>query len=170
MMGFAANVWQRATKITVVEWLVILLIVGILAALLLLVPAQWVSDGVITLPVRVLVFDPLSEQPIVNAQVAIMKAPPVSSLDDVHQLHDRLPPVLKSTTGQTGSVVIKFTFETNASNQRPVKRAHVGNAWVVVEAAGYGGVVVPVRYASQSTAELRKQGELLVTIGLLRVK
>jgi hypothetical protein len=41
------------------------------------------------------------------------------------------------------------------------------NDWVRVEAAGYGGVVVPVRYEERLASELRKEGQVLLSIGLI---
>ncbi|MDB5347022.1 MAG: hypothetical protein JWP89_5399 [Schlesneria sp.] len=91
------------------------------------------------------------------------------------EMHDRfasgpisdLPQKYFATTNEKGVAVIEHEFSTGASHRRPVSHAHLNFNWVRVEAKGYGGAIVPVRDESQPTAALRKQGEVLVKVGLI---
>lgn len=66
-----------------------------------------------------------------------------------------------------GTAVVDVEFRTSASHERPASYVHLRWEWVQVRAEGYGGVVVPVRHESQPTTTVRKQNELVMTIGLL---
>ena len=169
MAGFAANLRQRLKRVTLIELLTVTAVIAVLIAIFL-PPAKWASSGTITVPVRVLVFDPVHEKPVANAHVTIIRSPPLRDLDDLQSIKEQLPTELPSVTSESGAVVINYEFRTGASQVRPKPWAHLTWAWIVVKADGYGGVVVPVRYESQTTSDVRENGELLVTIGLLPTK
>ena len=44
------------------------------------------------------------------------------------------------------------------------------NEWVQVEADGFGGVAVPVGYDERPTSEMRKDKQIIVSIGLIPIK
>jgi hypothetical protein len=170
-------------RLTLLDCLVLVAIAGVLTALL--VPdAQWVSDGDIDIPVRVLVFDAKRAVPIPNARVVVARAtswtddgflkdfrerfPDIELLD--RDLNDGLKGLGQGQTSEDGTVTIPFRFRTNASNESPVTRAHVGWAWIAVQAEGYAGVVIPVGNESVPTKKLREQKELRVPIGLMPIR
>lgn len=169
-----AGFQKRLRRLTLIEWLMIVTILAILAALLL-PPVQWVSDGDIRIPVRVFVFDAKAAKPLSQAHVIIFRAPPLTDAKLLSEFPERYDPaqperlygVFEGATGADGMAVIESTFSVSASHRNPVPQAHTSWAWVAVQAKGYGSVVVPVSYESQPTAELRKRGELPVTVGLL---
>ena len=169
-------------RLTVLDWVIVVAIIGVLIALL--VPdAQWVSDGEIDVPVRVLVFDAKQAVPIPNARAVIARATFWVDDDFLKDFHERFPDIetlerdlndgLKGLgqgqTSEDGSVTIPFRFRTNASNKNPETKAHVGWAWIAVRAEGYAGVVIPVGNESVPTKKLRQQKELRVPIGLMPV-
>jgi hypothetical protein len=165
--------WQ-IRKPTVIELLVVVATITILLALIL--PAtQWAARGDIRLPVRVLVFDAARGRPIANAHVGIFRAPPIRGLKSFEETPDQYDPRNhvrgedSGTTGADGAVVIEYEFRTGANHERPTMYAHLTWAWVSVQAEGFGSIVVPVRYESQPTATLRKQTELLISVGLMGV-
>jgi hypothetical protein len=169
MAGTATDIWERIRPKTLIEWLVVFAIIAVLIALLLPGP-QWISDGDITIPVHVRVFDPSSGKPIPNAQVGILRYRTIFSSSDIEPLEENLAHVTKTPTNDAGSVSINQMFYTNASDRNPVTRAHLGGVWIIVEADGYDRAFVPVRNESLPTAELRKRGEILVPVALLRAK
>jgi hypothetical protein len=154
------------------ESILLALFVGGVVALL--IPSgKWVSDGSIRLPIRIFVFDAAGRRPIANAECAVFWSPPV--LDENNSVDrfpsgppiDDLPKKCRGVTDATGFCVIEYTFATSASHDRPHPHAFLMNDWVRVEAAGYGGVVVPVRYEERLASELRKEGQVLLSIGLI---
>ncbi|MGQ0634281.1 MAG: hypothetical protein ACT4QC_06710 [Planctomycetaceae bacterium] len=122
---------------------------------------------------RVVVFDAARSKPISNAHVAIFHAPPLldlTSLETERDLYDPNSHVRdgdSATTDANGMAVIEYEFRTGANHERPTMYAKVGRAWVHVQAAGYGGVVVPVRHESLPTKTLHEMKELLVPVGLM---
>lgn len=156
--------WQR--KLTFLEWAVIIAIVTVIAALIL-PAAKWAASGEITTPVQVLVFDPTTQQPVVGARVVILRYPHVFGLEDIHETHQLLADVPRHATDAAGLVTIEQRFSTGAGYQRPIPHAHVSGVWLIAEAAGYGRVLVPVRYESMPSAELRNRGKLFVPVALL---
>jgi hypothetical protein len=164
----------RIRRPSLVESLVLVTIIAILVALLLPGP-QWAADGSIEVPVRVRVFDAAEARPIPAAEVAIFRAPPPLPDFAIDQYRGRfsreyLEQVAannRHVTGNDGSVVIVHEFRTGASHKDPEFRAHVSWEWVMVSAKGYGTVVVPVRYESAPTKDVREQGELFVAVGLM---
>lgn len=164
--------WNR--KLTLVEVTVIVVILTVLYELLTAKPI-WVSDGTIRSPVRVFVFDATNRRPIANAECAVLHAPPIrdaSSLTKDHPVFDNVsmkewPQSCRGTTDETGSASIEHTFGSSASNNHPNTRAHLMNEWIRVEADGFGGVAIPVGYDERPTSEIRKDGEIVVSIGLL---
>ncbi len=158
--------WQR--KLTCLEWAVIIAIVTVIAALIL--PSAkwaWAASGEITTPVQVLVFDPTTQQPVVGARVGILRYPHVFGLEDIHETHQLLADVPRHATDAAGLVTIEQRFSTGAGYQRPIPHAHVSGVWLIADAAGYGRVLVPVRYESMPSAELRNRGKLFVPVALL---
>jgi len=172
----AAN-WarRRLSKLTLLEWLVMLAIIAVVVALI--VPAgKWAASGDIRFPVRVFVFDAAHGTPIANARVGIFWAGPwhpSKRLDEQPDQYDPRRRVREEFSGVTvtdGTVVINYEFRTGANYVRPTMYAHVNFAWVHVQADGYGGVVVPVRHDSLPTSTLREQKELIVPVGLMPVE
>ncbi len=175
MFAFVRNVRSYFRRPTIIESLLVIAIILLLTAALL--PGlKWASSGEIRFPVRVLVFDAIRGMPIANADVKFFRAPPLTDSKSLEAYRDRFDPKTRNSSGDRsvtdadGAVVIDFKFTTGANHERPTPHAHVRYAWVHVQAEGFGGVVVPVRQDSMSTASLREQKELLVTVGLIPVK
>jgi hypothetical protein len=155
--------WLRRPML--IEWLVIVAITCVLVALI--VPgAKWASSGDITIPVQVQVFDPISAKPVVGARVGISRFRWWFDQADIVNSQNLLADVQAHATDEAGSVVIDHKFSTGANHERPVTHAHLPGAWVIVEADGYGRVLVPVNNTSFPSGELRKRGKLVVPIGL----
>jgi hypothetical protein len=158
---------------TVVEALVAVTVISAISGLLFS-SVQWASSGSIRFPVRVLVFDATTGLPLADAHVAVFRAPPVlgsKSLEESPHRYDprnldRVARVWRGVTAGDGTVVIMCELSTGASNRRPAPYAHVRSAWVHAQADGFGGVVVPVRHESISTATMREMQELFVPVGL----
>lgn len=169
-----AGFQQRLRRLTLIEWLVRITIVSILAALLL-PPVQWVSDGYLRISVRVFVFDAKAAKPLSQAHVKLFRAPPLTDAKLLSEFPERYDPdqperlygVVEGVTGADGIEVIEYEFSVSASHRNPVSQAHTSWAWVAVQAKGYGSIIVPLSYESLPTAELKRQGELPVTVGLL---
>ncbi|MGZ0172923.1 MAG: hypothetical protein ACKVHE_25595 [Planctomycetales bacterium] len=158
-------------RLTWVEWLVVVVVIGIVVALI--IPGvKWASSGSIRFPVRVFVFDAALARPIPEARIAILHGPLPHSgfdIDDIRQrvpsdLFEYLPSDSLGLTGNDGTVIVHHEFSTGASHKRPNPHAHLQFAWVVVVAQGYGTVVVTVRHDSMS--KLREHKELYLPIGL----
>ena len=155
------------------------LILGILIALLLpaLQPARQSGHGHISFPIRVLVFNSVQAKPIANAHVSIIEAPAWLGTESPDDFRNRFPPHVfdrsettdLGRTASDGTVVIDYRFRTSYSDSQP-KAALLYSAWVVVQADGYGGTVVPVRHDWQPVTALREQKELLVPVGLMPAK
>lgn len=161
---------------TLIESLLVIAIVAVLVALI--VPsAQWASSGFLRAPVRVIVFDAASGEPIANARVAVFRAEPLSETNtspvENRRYDVRLSPLISDTnrgvTGADGMAVIEHEFRTGANHDRPMPHVHLTWAWVEVRAEGYGGLVVPVRHETLPVESVRTQGELVVPIGLLPI-
>jgi len=168
--------WRR--KIGVVPpMLAILAICAVLYAILAATP-QWASDGTIRIPVRIFAFDAANHRPIPNAKCLIFRATPVSNASSLTNDHaifngqsmNEWPQFCRGTTDATGSTIIEHEFGTSASHEHPNPHAHLMNYSVQVEADGFGGVVVPVGNDERRTSEIRKDGEVVVSIGLLRTE
>jgi Flp pilus assembly pilin Flp len=167
---------RRLAGFTGLEWIVIVAIIAVLIALLY-PQTQWVSDGSIRLPVRVIVIDAEQGTPISGAKVLVSRGPWAKDPKALDELRDRfasgfiddLPQKYFATTDEKGVAVIEHEFFTSASDRRPVSHAHLDYNWVRVEAEGYRAAFVPVRDESQPTALLRKQGEVLVQIEMIEI-
>lgn len=70
----------------------------------------------------------------------------------------------------SGVVEISHKFGIAGSHLHPNPRAHLANASVRVEAAGFGGVVLPVGYDEVPVSKLRNSGSVKIAIGLVPVK
>jgi|GEM_PF-3674757 len=163
-------------RLGLIEILVIIASISVLTALLT-ASTKWASDGDIRVPVKIFVFDAASCRPIPNAECLVFWSPLVldatNLTDDCHSRSlaiSEWPESSRSVTDPTGTSVIEHKFNTSASYKNPITRAHLANAWVRVEATGFGGVVVPVRYEGKPTSELRKDGKISVSIGLISAK
>ena len=105
-------------KLSQPEATVILVILAALSVRLSQQPT-WVSDGTLTIPVRVFVFDATNRRPIANAECVVFHASPIldaSSLNGDHPVFDPLPmqewpQACRGTTDETGSTSIKHTSE-----------------------------------------------------------
>ncbi len=172
-MTAIGHIGRSIRRLTLVEWLAIILIVTVFVALLL-PAAQWASSGDIEVPVRVLVFDAASATPIAGARVGIQRAPPwfdeefLTQYRESLDLYGDIRDADQEVTSNSGIAVIDYRFRTGASHQRPTPHAHTNWVWVAVQAEGYGGAVIPVRHESLPTPKLREQDELRIPIGLLR--
>jgi hypothetical protein len=174
MSAFGQYLRRHLRRPTLVESLTLIAIVVVLIALVL-PPVKWASTGDIQFPVRVFVFDAASGTPISDARVGIFRAPPLLGTQALAEDRDRyhpekyvrIPESGPSTTDATGTVVVIHEFRTWGNYERPIMHAHLPWAWVHVQAAGYGGVVIPVRHESLPTAKLREQQEIFVPIGLM---
>lgn len=153
-------------------------VVSVLVAWLI-PPVQWVSDGEIRVPVKVFVFDAVGNRPISNAECLVFRSLPAWDADMVSDFSeqgslnspiDSWPEKSRAITDATGICVIEHSFLSTASDRNPKGSAHLMFSWVRVEAIGYGGVVVPVRFESRQTSKLRKEGEILAPIGLMPTK
>ena len=167
MTGTAATVWQRIRPKTLIEWLVIVAIAGVLVALFL-EPVTWVSDGSITVPVHIRVFNPVTGTPIQNARVGIVRYWPLGDQSKFEPLEKSLDGIIQNTTNERGSIITNLQFDVTASNRRPIPRAHLSGTWIVVDADGFDKAFVPIRHESLPTAELRTRGEIVVPVGLLK--
>ena len=169
-MGAFFHGWQ--TKIG----LVALIVSFSISVAILLQRARWASDGEILLPVRVFVFDAVHLRPISNVECLVFRSPPAI---DPHTLADhypgnsavgKWPDECRGITDANGFCVIEHNFGTSANHEHPNPHAHLMNAWVRVEAIDFGGVVVPVGYDERLTSTLRKDGLILISIGLMPKK
>ncbi|HEY4262280.1 MAG TPA: hypothetical protein VGM98_19120 [Schlesneria sp.] len=168
------SIKRRLAEISSLEWIVIVAIIAVLIALLFPQP-QWASSGSIRLPVRVHVFDSVHGTPISGANMMVIRGPWAGDPKAPEELRERfasdpisdLPQKYFATTDENGIAVIEYEFFTGASHRRPVSHAHLDYNWVRVEAERYGDAVIPVRQESVPTALLRKQGEVLVEVGLI---
>ncbi len=174
MTPFLKRLAPHLRRPTLIEGLVVMAIICVAVALLL-PPVQWASSGDITVPVRVIVFDAAQGTPISGAQVLVVRSPPTEVPSFMTDLQERVPHRIadypedrRSVTDSSGQAIIQYSFRTGAGNQHPIPSAHLSFYWGSVLAPGYGGSVTPVRYESVPTAELRKRGELVVPVGLLR--
>lgn len=156
-----------------IQSLVIIAIISVLFALLL-EPAKWASDGDIRVPVRIFVFDAANCRPIPNANCLVCWSPLVLEATDLTGdcpsrglSISEWPEDCRSVTDENGTSVIEHKFNTSASDKNPITRAHLSSTWVRVEATGFGGAVVPLRYEGRPTSELRKEGRISVSIGLI---
>ena len=103
--------WNRKFRL-----ILMILILSVLAALLSEKP-KWVSDGTITIPVKIFVFDAASCRPIANAECAVFHASPIldaNSLMKDHPICDHLlmkdwPQSCRGRTDETGSTSINHT-------------------------------------------------------------
>jgi hypothetical protein len=165
-MRYFTKKWGRIEVLLVVANLCVLLA-------LLVEPVKWASDGDIRLPVKIFVFDAFNCRPIPNAECLLFRALPVldaSNLtDDCPNCSSigECPNECRSVTDATGFSVIEYKFHTSASDKNPITRAHLTSTCVRVEATGFGGVVVPLRYEGRPTSELRKEGKISVSLGLI---
>lgn len=166
--------WKSVTGLRRVEWIAVVA-TFIIVAIVLLYPARWASDGDILLPIRIFVYDAVHGHPIANAACLVFRSPPVFDASALHEhfLSDGpisdWPASQRGTSDETGKVEISYKFGTSASHLHPSPRAHLANASVRVEAAGFGGVVVPVRYAESPVSDLRDNGPVRISIGLIPV-
>lgn len=160
---------------TIIEWLIIIAIIAVTIAIL--VPeAQWASDGDITIPVRVVVFDAETVTPINGAQVSLFRCPPWTEDEFLKGFRERWSSeqfdadwnLHRGVTDVTGQAVITYKFNTSASNKNPVTRAHTRWVWTAVRANGYGGAAVQLRQESLPTSILREQKGLTVPVGLIK--
>ena len=158
---------------TLVEVLVLIAIVSCVIAILI-PQVKWASSGSITVPVWVMVFDAEHDRPIPNARVSIFRAPPLYNLKTLENERGPLNagwagiPV-EGVTDTDGLATIETTFNTGANYEYPEMKAHLNYYWTKIEAEGFGGVVVPVRYESARSKPMRNGG-LRLTIGLLPLK
>jgi hypothetical protein len=168
---------RHGTTPTFVEWLLIAGIASILMAILM-PEARWASDGSVQLPVQVFVFDLERRVPIENARVMLIRGEQIRDLTTLaapsnlfpRQPFDPLPPEYGASTDATGSTTIEHQFHTGASHKHPVTRAFLEQVWVQLEANGYGRVAIPIRHESQPVAVLKKQGPIIVQLGLAASK
>jgi hypothetical protein len=170
------KVWLlKARPRTPVEWLAITAVFAILVAILIS-ETKWASSGSLMIPVDVEVFDADSATPIEGAFVAIVWAPPATSEFERHQYRDQLSngfSSIKETGVQTdvaGRATIDQKFRTGANHDRPIAQAHTRWYWVLVSAADYGSVAVPLRYESMTSKDLKAVGRLPAYLGLTRLK
>ncbi len=171
MPRFAEKLLERLGRVTIAEWIVTVVIIGILIALLLS-NVYSVGTGEIDVAVRVLVFDVTTSQPIENAKVAIVWGGWPHSQGEVRELAGRFPDAdfedfPYEETQADGSASIAVTFATNSSTRNP-GRADTSNYWVVISANGYGMMTTPLRYERTFTQSLLDSGNLFVTVGLYR--
>jgi hypothetical protein len=173
-------VWSRIVPKTLIEWLVVAAIAAVLIALLV-PPVQW-ADGSIKVPVKVVVFNPETGQPVQDARVAIVRGLPASEEFSLADHRERLSGLREllvagdlgtlngsvgAGTGRDGTVTLDVEFRTGASHRNPVPRAHTRWYWVLVSADRCGTVAVPLRYESLTTKQLREQQTLSAYVGLL---
>lgn len=152
-------------KLTRMELAVISAIICVLVALI--VPqGKWASSGDITIPVQVVVFDPVTAKPVVRARVAISRFRWAFDRNDMPQAQNLLVDAPRHATDDAGFVTIEHKFSTGANYERPVTHAHLNGAWVIVDADGYGQVLVPINNTSFPAGELRKWGKVVVPICL----
>lgn len=167
--------WKSVKGLRRVEWIVVVATFVILE-IVLLSPARWASDGDILLPIKIFVFDAVHGHPVTDAECLVFRTPPAIEASTLreHFLSDRRisewPAAQRGTTNTSGIVEIRHKFGTSASHLHPSPRVHLPNASVRVEAAGFGGVVLPVRYDEVPVSELRNNGSVKVSIGLIPVK
>jgi hypothetical protein len=160
---------------TLIQWLVLIAIVTVVIALLV-PPARWASSGDIEIPVRIVVFDAATSEPIEEASVAIVRAMPPMDQADPAEYHEHFlvawerlsEGTIGSMTDTDGSAIIVVQFSTGASHTNPTPRAHLRGHWIIVSAGEYGSVAVPLRYESMTTKSLREQQPLPAYVGLMR--
>lgn len=156
------------------EILTILIVVGALIAVLY--PSeQWAASGEIRVPVRVLVFDAVNDQPITGARVGIFHAMALFGPADIEAnrrgfstaARGELPAELLGSTGEKGEFVLEYRFRQSSSSNHPTSRVHANRVWVIVRADDYGGVLVPVSAGAVPSETVRNDGEIVVPIGLV---
>lgn len=162
-------------KPTLIEILLIVAIVAVLLGLLL-PETQWVADGTIEVPVRVLVFDAGSALPIEHAEVAIFRCGPWLDDEFLKEFREDWTPGMlddvenpvRAISDAKGEAIITYRFNTSCSNKNPTPRAATSLRWVAVRAPGHGGATVQLRATSTPTAELRANQGLKLAVGLLK--
>ncbi|GAB5445111.1 MAG: hypothetical protein Fues2KO_54600 [Fuerstiella sp.] len=170
------KVWLlKARPRTPVEWLAIAAVFAILVAILIS-ETKWASSGSVIIPVDVEVFDAYSATPIEGAFVAIVWAPPATSEFELHEYRDKLSngfSAINETGVQTnvaGRATIDQQFRTGANHKMPIAHVHTRWYWVLVSAADYGSVSVPLRYESMTSKDLKAMGRLPAYVGLTRLR
>ncbi|SFI81003.1 hypothetical protein [Planctomicrobium piriforme] len=161
--------WLR--PLTLVEWLVIIALIAVLIALLV-PPVKWGASGFIDVPIRIFVFDVIEGRPIKGAHVAIIRYSPDMPKAEFPAItaafFDELRTSQDHQTDDRGSTIITETFMTEVNYKSPEQFALLFNRWVVVAADGFEPVMTPVRHDTERTAKIRKRGELVVAVGLVK--
>lgn len=164
--------WRgRLQKITLIEWLVMAAIVGVVVALAL-PTVQSVRPGEISVPVEITVFDGQTLKPITAARVTIIRALPATGSFPPAEFGDRLSleklkiPELGGVTGVDGVARFEHRFRTGAKEESSQPHAHLNWYWVLVSADGFSPVGFPLRTSSVPTEKLREQGKLSTMVAL----
>ena len=170
---------RRWWQLKLVEILVVIAIVAVLIALLL-PPVEWVSDGTRVLPVRVFVFDPQTGRPIPGAKIALSRGMGMYQPDQGPEIakqfsglsdwKDSAPPNQTALTDDQGFATVQFEFNVSASRKHPTRRAFPAKCWILVQAPGYGPVMVTAGNTAVEVQDVQNVGGFLVPVGLLRVQ
>ncbi|QDU94962.1 hypothetical protein [Lignipirellula cremea] len=150
----------------------VLVLAGIVAVLVMLLwsEPQWASSGEREVPIRIVLSDAATEQPIAGAQVGVYlpftpERPPAFST----ALWNQILPQHLATTNQAGNALVAMTFRTGASHRQPVPHVHLNGAFVAVEALGFAPCVVPLGYPALPVARVNELQELVVPVRLSRL-
>jgi hypothetical protein len=162
--------WYRVPS--KLEWFVIAaVVVGL--AVLLFDPKLWASSGKVLVPVRVIVFDATTHKPIQGASVRVVW--PRATLQEVAEtLGNVLPEDRFSqttdpvSTAADGSAVFHIVIGSGASWKNRYGIVFTDYNWVMVQASGYGTVLVPLRHEPTPRKWLREQEFLPVYVGVSR--
>ena len=170
---------RRWWHLKLVEILVVIAIVAVLIALLL-PPVEWVSDGTRVLPVRVFVFDPQTGRPIPGAKIALSRGMGMRQPDQSPEIAKQFSglsdwkylgfPKQTAQTDVQGFATVPFEFSVSASRKHPTPRAFPGKCWILVQADGYGRVLVTPGHLAVEVQDVQNVGGFLVPVGLLRVQ
>lgn len=169
---------RRWWQWTWVEMLVVIAIIVVLIALLL-PPVEWVSDGTRVLPVRVFVFDPQTGHPVPGAKIALSRGLGMYQTDQGPEIAKQFSGLsnwtdmeLPNQTAQTdsrGFATVQFEFSVSASHKHPTPRAFPAKCWIMVQASGYGPVLITPGHPAVEVQRVIELGGFLVPVGLLRV-
>lgn len=162
---------DRLRKITLIEWLVMAAIVGVVVALIWPAP-KWARSGERPFPVEITIFNGQSLKPIIGARVTVVRALPATGESPPAAFGDTLSlETLKYSescgiSGADGVARFETLFRTGANHVRPETHAHLSRYWVLVAADGFSPVGFPLRTESVPTKEIREQGRISAMVAL----
>lgn len=156
---------------TWLEWSVLAAVLGTLIALF--IPAtRWAASGERDVVIRVHAFDGETHKPLAGAGVSLISGPyrltgpPLASEIEANERSQSAI----GTTNSDGEALVTGTFSSTSGYQNPKGSVGLHRGWLVVRAAGYGGVTFPVRHEPMPRPLVLEMKEVPVSIGLFRTQ